>query len=204
MDLEQSRDLSTEVQMLGTQLEQFNRESNLVAAPARQELTAIWDDVSPLLRRMFPAVGATDIDVDDLLQDVYLKALQKLPHDLDLEESKRWLFRVAINRFHENHRRRNRQTRILSSLAETDGRQNQADGLLYASRQEEQQAVHAALESLSPEVRLMMVMRYFLEFDSTEIGGILEFSPSTVRSHLRKARLQMAAELRKAGLGNAD
>jgi DNA-directed RNA polymerase specialized sigma24 family protein len=48
-------------------------------------------------------------------------------------------------------------------------------------------------------VRTILVLRYFAEFDSKEIAKILEMPDSTVRSHLRAGRQQLALELKRAG-----
>ena len=55
--------------------------------------------------------------------------------------------------------------------------------------------VEAALSQLEPVLREVVVLRYFSDFDSREIGDMLGIPDSTVRSHLRSARQQLAYDL---------
>jgi DNA-directed RNA polymerase specialized sigma24 family protein len=55
------------------------------------------------------------------------------------------------------------------------------------------------LDRLEPPLRTALVLRYFLEMDSGQIGAILEEPASTVRSRLRAARQRLASELKRAG-----
>ncbi len=68
-----------------------------------------------------------------------------------------------------------------------------------ACRSEERELVRRALQRLEPRLRSILVLRYFAELDSKEIGRVLELPGSTVRSHLRDARQQLALELKRAG-----
>ena len=56
-----------------------------------------------------------------------------------------------------------------------------------------------ALGRLDLPMRTILVLRYFAEFDSKEIAKILDMPDSTVRSHLRTGRQQLALELKRAG-----
>jgi RNA polymerase sigma factor (sigma-70 family) len=55
------------------------------------------------------------------------------------------------------------------------------------------------LDGLEPALRSVLVLRYFAELDSKEIGNILGLPDSTVRSRLRAARRKLAWELKRAG-----
>jgi RNA polymerase sigma-70 factor (ECF subfamily) len=52
--------------------------------------------------------------------------------------------------------------------------------------------INAALTKLAADDRTLIVLRYFLELNSREIGELLEQPESTVRSRLRAARRQLA------------
>ena len=51
---------------------------------------------------------------------------------------------------------------------------------------EEREMVRRALQTLDPQTRSILVLRYFAELDSTEIGKILELPAATVRGRLRR------------------
>jgi RNA polymerase sigma-70 factor, ECF subfamily len=69
---------------------------------------------TPLLYRWGRQVGLTDVDAADLVEDVLLTLIQKLPDfQYDPQGSFRgWLRTVALNKARENHRRRERATTI--------------------------------------------------------------------------------------------
>ncbi|MGI8982681.1 MAG: RNA polymerase sigma factor [Pirellulaceae bacterium] len=55
--------------------------------------------------------------------------------------------------------------------------------------------MEAAVGRLTNVEREIVVLRYFCDFDSSQIGEMLSLPSATVRSHLAKARRQLATEL---------
>jgi RNA polymerase sigma-70 factor (ECF subfamily) len=171
-------------------------------------LQPVWDEVAGELSRLAAAMGIASARAGDVLQDIYLTAWQKRPPGADAADLRRWLFRVAVNRCRLEHRRHGRWQRVLGGLKQlwtassqhsADGSDNAADAL---GRQEERELVRGALERLEPASRTVLVLRYFTDLDSQEIGKILGLPDSTVRGHLRTARNQLAGELKRAGYQN--
>ena len=56
------------------------------------------------------------------------------------------------------------------------------------------------LQQLDGSLLAPMVLRYFCDLNSSEVGRILDLSPSTIRSRLREARLILAKRLMKRGV----
>ena len=171
---------------------------------AEDLLRSVWDETAGELARLVAAMGIAPGRAADVLQEVYLAAWQRRPAGVERAELRRWLFRVAINRCHLEYRQQTRWQRVLRTIAQfrsTAGGSdketgNAADALC---RQEERELVRQALQRLEPPSRTVLVLRYFAEFDSKEIGRILDLPDSTVRSQLRAARKQLAGELKRAG-----
>jgi len=69
-----------------------------------------------------------------------------------------------------------------------------------AGLSEELEIISTTLAELNPNLLQVMVLRYFGELDSKEIGSVLELNASTVRSRLREARMVLAAKLRQRGI----
>jgi RNA polymerase sigma-70 factor, ECF subfamily len=152
------------------------------------------------LSRLVRALGVGSANADDILQEVYLTAREKCPRALNFEDLRRWLFRVTVNRCKLEHRQIGRWRRVFMGLTHLFDRQRQhppaAESL---SRDEERRQVHYALQSLDAGTRSLLVLRYFAEFDSTEIGRIMCMPEATVRGRLCKARQKLADRLRQAG-----
>ena len=137
---------------------------------------------------------------EDVLQDVYLTAWRKAPLEAGRTDLRRWLLRVTVNRCNLEHRRRARWQNALRAVTRLWGGCDHVGGPADAAcRTEQRDLVRRGLERLEPRSRSILVLRYFAELDSKEIGKILELPDSTVRSHLRTARQQLALELKRMG-----
>lgn len=67
------------------------------------------------------------------------------------------------------------------------------------SRDAERQQVRQALQALDAGTRTLLVLRYFADFDSSEIGRIMQLPRATVRGRLCRARRKLADRLRQTG-----
>ncbi len=163
-----------------------------------------WQAAEPKLRRLGQALGLDRHRVDDVLQDAYLAAVDAPKRNWDDESRRRWLFRVTINRCRLEHRRRRTWQGVWEKLRRTWSEYRMTNDAETAEGAELRRALRAAVEELDDEVRNPLVLRYYCEFDSTEIGQILELPASTVRSQLRAGRQRLAAILRRAGFRPGD
>ena len=69
-----------------------------------------------------------------------------------------------------------------------------------AGLSEELEAVRRALIELDPSLLLMVVLRYFCDFDSKAIAEMVEMNASTVRARLHEARMILAGRLTQRGI----
>lgn len=166
----------------------------------REQLPTVWADAASQLAQLARALGLDTNRTDDVLQDVYLTAWEKSPINASRVELRQWLFTVTANRCKLEHRRQGRWQQVLRGLSQWwSASQHAAPATDLASRAEERELIRRALERLPVPLRSVLVLRYFSDFNSKEIGTILELPDSTVRSHLRAARKKLAAELKHAG-----
>lgn len=169
------------------------------AKPVHAGLSAIWQQIVPELKRIVAALGCGQA-VEDILQDVYLAAMQKRPRAVDELALRGWLFRVTINRCHLENRKRGLRRKIFPKLVRWFHRKNSNEPATEKVIQSEQhKAVRSALEGLDELHKAPLVLRYFQGMSSIQIAEILEIPDSTVRSRLRRARMKLAAALRKKG-----
>jgi RNA polymerase sigma-70 factor (ECF subfamily) len=154
------------------------------------------------LRRIAAGMGLGPADVDDVLQDVSIKAL-KGPEDLQTKEQKaRWLIKVTINRCITEYRRRKTFKRhgreILKARRQTDAASKATAQKVI--RAEELETVRQSLRKLDETLLPPLVLRYFCQLNSKEIAEMLELPASTVRSRLRDARMILARRLEREGI----
>jgi RNA polymerase sigma-70 factor (ECF subfamily) len=154
------------------------------------------------LKRIIAGMGLSASDSEDVLQDVSIKALKQIIAIESPEDSMRWLIKVTVNRCLMEHRRRRTFRRhtgeILKRKLENKEDSKSTDEKAIVS--EELEIVRESLQKLDDLLLAPMVLRYFCDMNSKEIGEILALSPSTVRSRLREARMILAKGLLERGV----
>jgi RNA polymerase sigma-70 factor, ECF subfamily len=167
-----------------------------------EHLEAAWEEFRPQLSRLVRALGIGPAAVDDIVQEVYLAAWEKRPPDLSRDDLRRWLIRVTVNRCRLEHRRTGRWRSAFEKLKVFfDSRRLDAESesSQAVDRDEARRLVRQSLESLPAETRTLLVLRYFAELNSTEIGKLFGLPEATVRGRLHAARQKLAEQLRKSG-----
>ncbi|MGE0821496.1 MAG: sigma-70 family RNA polymerase sigma factor [Candidatus Binatia bacterium] len=160
--------------------------------------------------------------VEDLWQETFVRAWENLQSYEQRPSGETgsgpgfvsWLYRIATNLTLDELRRRSRW-RIFSwdffkprhandpDDSETyDPPADIPDTVSLLETQEDIRRVRRALDTLSPEWRMMLVMREYQDLPYEEIAEILEVPIGTVRSRLARAREQLRlALLRNASQG---
>lgn len=173
----------------------LGQEAEPRVVPADEPLEVAWERWGADLERLAAALGIGRERRDDVLQDVYLAARKGCPAGLAGDALRRWLFRVTANRCRLEHRRRKRWGKVFATLSFWPAEAASADSAAGAERNELTARVEAALGKLTGVEREIIVLRYFGDFDSREIGELLSLPGSTVRSKLAHARKQLARDL---------
>lgn len=165
------------------------------------DATRLLADEEPRLKRLAAALGLDPADAEDVLQDAYVTLLGRQRRWSDPTEVRRWFVRVVVNRCRLQHRRRSRWHRALAAWL-THRRPRPVEPAAGVGGSGMKEAVQAALAEMGVDERSLLVMRYFCDYDATEIGAILSIPPATVRGRLRHARLKLAERLVAKGTVN--
>jgi RNA polymerase sigma-70 factor, ECF subfamily len=146
---------------------------------------------------------------EELTQEAFLKAFRNLRSFDPRFKFSNWILRIAHNAAIDAVRRRGPQEVSLDVPAEpasaltadtlVDPRSG--DAAQAVERRELGEALSAALDRLRPEYRRMVVLRYQEELSYEEIAEITGLPLGTVKSHLHRARAEMADILRAGGYG---
>jgi RNA polymerase sigma-70 factor (ECF subfamily) len=168
---------------------------------SKDEFLQMLLDRTPRLRRVIAGLGFGAADADDILQDVSLKAISEPPVYGTKQEAEGWLMKVTINCCMTEFRKRRRFARRASEIAErVETSQNQPAADENAISAEQIDMVQSGLKELDESLLAPLVLKYFCDMNSNEIGNVLALEPSTVRSRLRTARLALAKALTGRGL----
>jgi len=122
-------------------------------------------------------------EVDDLVQDVFLLALRKLPSLREPGAFAGWLIAIARNRANDFHRR----TRAANPIAEEYGSASPDEG--------EARTALEAIRSLPEAYRETLVLRLVEGMSGPEIATRTGLTPASVRVNLHRGMKQLREKL---------
>ena len=122
----------------------------------------------------------------DIAQDTFLKLLSRIGEFRAESSFDSWLYRLVVNSCIDDQRRGRRMTPFLDGLL--DAVRAPAESVLHhLTRVEKEQRVQDVVARLSPEHRIVIVLRYTENLSYDEIAKILGCSSGTVASRLNRA-----------------
>jgi RNA polymerase sigma-70 factor (ECF subfamily) len=129
---------------------------------------------------------------DDVAQDTFLRAWQRLPDFSPKRDSslRAWLCRIAHNRTIDLLR----QTKPQSTLEAYD-EANEPGPLQQVVAEESISEVQAAIQRLPESTRSALILREYEGLSYAEIATVLDIPVGTVMSRLYHARRRLAKEL---------
>lgn len=146
-------------------------------------------------------------DAEELAQEAFLKAFEKLHSFRGHSRFYTWLFRIAANLAISHRRRKTRLTFTSLTRRDDDGeRQNHEPTAELAARRtpapdariigrETAERLAAAMDALDEDFRVVVVLRDIENMDYAQIGEVLNLPPGTVKSRLHRARNMLRTAL---------
>ncbi|MGA9378193.1 MAG: sigma-70 family RNA polymerase sigma factor [Phormidium sp.] len=135
--------------------------------------------------------------LDDLMQEVFLRAWKGLPQLRQTAQFSTWLYRITWNVACDQRRQFAQQRNFHAKLETQDPKQSPAPDLMQLHYQD---LVRRALEQLSLEHRAVIVLHDLEEVPQKEVAEILGIPVGTVKSRLFHARAAMRQFLQKQGV----
>lgn len=143
-------------------------------------------------------------DVDDVLQDVYLRVWQGLPGLRDRSVVLSWICRIVRNvaadriRQHKRERRQVDHRAELATLLEQTAT-DEPDPETQTANAEQRVAIAAAVGSLRDKHRIVLLLREVDGMSYEQISEALGIPIGTVESRLYRARRDLAGRLNRLG-----
>lgn len=136
----------------------------------------------------------------DIAQDTFLKLFSTIGSFRGESNFEAWLYRMVVNRCFDQKRKTRRLVSLLDGAI--DARRTPEDSALDEVLREEMSAhVQAVVDSLSPDQRMVVVLRYTKGLSYDEIAAIMGCSAGTIASRLNRAHRVLERRLaRMAGL----
>jgi len=124
---------------------------------------------------------------DDVAQEAMLAAYRRWPHVSDLERPDAWVRRTCANLAVSTFRRRMVELRALGRLGQ---RRTESVGLAAGADE-----FWSHVRRLPARQAQVIALHYLFDLSVDDVAATLEVSPGTVKTHLSRARAQLARTL---------
>lgn len=158
-----------------------------------ERIVQLYDALRPSLYRYLINIGVSPADVEEIVQESFLRLYQHMRSGGNEDNLRSWIFKVAHNLSVNILRGRRRQIEITPELWEqlSQSTQDRVPGPEEQLLQKERlRHIHDGLAALTPLQRDCLNLRVE-GFRYREIGEILNVGTSTVASSLRNAITQI-------------
>ena len=152
---------------------------------------------TPVFNYVLRLVGGDRALAEDLTQEVFLRVFQGLPKFSLRSKFTTWLFQVTKNRVLDELRAVERRPRALVAIDDIAPLE-----VLDApiERLEEIDALWRAVEGLSTDLKMALLLRDVVGLSYTEIADSLEVTLATVKWRIYKAREEVQIALVREGV----
>ena len=177
-------------------------DDQLIEETLAGDTTAFGELVKKYQERLYNAllqVVGDPTETEDVVQDSFLQAFSKLTSFRRDSAFFTWLYRIAFNAAVSRHRRKR------PTLSVEHGRNEFGEEPIdpvespeaRIERDERAAELTRALNRISEEHRMILVLREMEGMDYEAISKILDLPIGTVRSRLHRARVQLRSELER-------
>jgi RNA polymerase sigma factor (sigma-70 family) len=136
-------------------------------------------------------------NLDDLVQEVFLRAWKGLPKFRQNSQFSTWLYRIAWNVSSDRRKTLAQDRSRLQTIARSVSSQHDDPDVMQLHYQD---LVRKGLNSLSKDHRSILVLHDLEELPQKEVAEILEIPVGTVKSRLFHARSGMRKFLEASGV----
>ena len=168
-----------------------------IAAGEESAFVELVDRYGQTVARLIGRLTAWHSDSDDILQDVFLVAWRKADTFCGQGSAEGWLKRIAINRCRNHFRKLNVIKRNLERFAHLVMFNGRAQAEEILSSDEPDTELRQAMDELSPEDRLVLVLYYLEEMPGDRVAEILKMRPDAVYVRMHRARKKLKTILEK-------
>ncbi len=173
-----------------------------LAAKAREGDAAAMEELylryrQPVFRIVYRSTRNID-EAEDIVQDVFLKAFERLHTFREQSRFSTWLMRIALNLCTDRARMRQRRQELLEREAEHKlawCHPDAPDPMETAQQNAFHEAFYTALNQLSEHHRQLIILRDLEEMDYEAIAQILGTSVGAVKLRVMRARRAFKAKL---------
>jgi RNA polymerase sigma-70 factor (ECF subfamily) len=169
-----------------------------VAAGDERAITNLLEQFQPGIRLLVGRLTAWSPDVDDLTQEVFLKAWQKAAQFNRQISLQNWLYTIAVNQCRNHRRSLLRWWKLLDGFFEHTRFAQTSTAAVHQEQSEAWIELQQALLQLKATDRELLVLTYMEEKSTAEITQILAISENSYYVRLHRAKERLAQQWNKA------
>ncbi|MBT8356591.1 MAG: RNA polymerase sigma factor [Desulfobacterales bacterium] len=135
----------------------------------------------------------TQMDAEDITQEVFMQAFKKLPGLKKVERFKSWLFSIAINRVRDFSRKKRFRSLFHASDTGSDFQsfdpqiEGQPEAVGELVKQDFWKQIGMIMDKLSRMEREVFLLRFLDLLSIREISSVLHKNESTIKTYLYRA-----------------
>ena len=149
------------------------------------------------IRNLLYSIFHEPATIDDLAQEVFIKAYEGLGRFRFESTFYTWLYRIAVNRGRDELRKRKvRRFFSFQSLDESEDREFRERTTVDPVSTEAQELVEKGLKALPEKFRLPVILKDLEGLSYEEIAGVLQCEIGTVKSRLSRGRAMLRTILK--------
>lgn len=159
-----------------------------------QDFEEIYERYKTMLYRIAFTYLKNNADVEDVLQEVFLKRFYQAPEFANEEHENHWMIRITVNLC--KNTLKSFWKKNVDGLEELPGWQD----MLVGHRNDRKKEVLEEVMRLPAKQRIAVYLHYYEGYSCKEIANILACKESAVKMRLKKGRDLLKISLEEEGL----
>ena len=155
-------------------------------AAARQRLDELFKQHAPYVARLAYRMMGRDVEIDDVVQDVFILLLRYMGRIRQPDAVRAWLATTTVRL--TRRRLRVKSLRLLLGLSDDVGLAEARDGGSSPEERVAFRAVHAALEGVGVNARIAWTLRYLEEERIEDVARLCGCSKRTAKRWIARAQ----------------
>ena len=171
----------------------------------RHAFSAVVHKYEAAIKRYVKRLGCKDeSDIDDVLQEIFIKIFINLnDYDSDLKFSS-WLYRIAHNETISFFRKKNVRPNVLNNIEDAeeffDNLADDTDFSELAHQRFDAQIVQEVISNINKKYKEVLVLRFLEEKSYTEISDILKIPEGTAATLISRGKKELKIALENKGI----
>lgn len=167
----------------------------------KEEISFIYQEYGTIILRMCYIYLGTRELAEDALQETFLRVCRSYSEYRNESSMKTWLTRIAIN-VCLNMLKANKNSKE-TSMYDSDNNLIEFPGAESAVDVELKLSLSEYINGLPLDLRQVVIMFYYMEYNTREISELLDMKRSKVEFYLKKARKLLSKKI-KGGFQNEE